>query len=67
MDTPSTHLSGPLFFGKGPVFLSELVRESERNVGSDLALAEPSRSYLILVGLDKDFGVWDGMSLESQE
>lgn len=60
--------SGPLFLGKRPsVFLSELVRESERNVGSDLGLAEPSRSYLILVGLDEDFGVWDGMTLESQE
>ena len=43
------------------------MRESERNVGSDLGLTEPSRSYLILVGLNKDFGAWDGMLLESQE
>ena len=37
------------------------------SVGAKLGLAEPSRSYLILVGLDEDFGVWDGMTLESQE
>lgn len=53
-----TTILGPLFLGKRPsVFPSELVRESERNAGSNLGLAEPSRSDLILVGLNKDFGV----------